>query len=148
MKPIILSLFQIVTLNFTLFIFAILTCFLKTMSLKNRFVNVIFESKIIVFLYSSPSRGLYSSVRMEIEVTERCHNFRTLSLSLILYIDFPRFQKFETKNFNSDPCFFNLVKLGTISPAVHFLGCADLGRSQVIEEVICDILKFCRVNVS
>ena len=91
MKPIILSLFQIVTLNFTLFIFAILACFLKTMSLRNRFVNVIFESKIIVFLYSRPLGGLYSFVRMEIEVTETCHNFRTLSLSLILYIDFPRF---------------------------------------------------------
>ena len=42
----------------------------------------------------------------------------------------------EIKNFNSDPCFFKLVKLGTISPAAHFLNCVHIGRSQTIAAII------------
>ena len=42
----------------------------------------------------------------------------------------------ETKNFNSDPCFFKLVKLGTISPAADFLNCVDIVRSQTIAAII------------
>ena len=46
------------------------------------------------------------------------------------------FSKIETKNFNSDPCFFNLVKLGTISPAAHFINCVHIGRSQKMAAII------------
>ena len=42
----------------------------------------------------------------------------------------------ETKNFNSGSCFFKLVKLGTISPAAHFLNCVHIGRSQTIAAII------------
>ena len=46
------------------------------------------------------------------------------------------FLKIETKNFNSDPCFFKLVKLGTISPAAHFLNYVHIGRSQTIAAIV------------
>ena len=39
------------------------------------------------------------------------------------------FLKIETKNFNSDPCFFKLVKKGTIWPAAHFLNCTHCKKS-------------------
>ena len=119
MKPIILSLFQIVTLNFTLFIFAILACFLKTMSLRNRFVNVIFESKIIVFLYSRPSGGLYSFVRMEIEVTERCHNFH-----FVTFLDFiywlPTLLEIRDKEFQLGSMLFQSCQTGNDFPSCAF----------------------------
>ena len=35
---------------------------------------------------------------------------------------------FHTKNFNSDPCFFNLVKLGKISSTAHFPNCIHIKR--------------------
>ena len=46
------------------------------------------------------------------------------------------FSKIETKNFNSDLCFFKLVKLGMISPAAHFLNCVHIGRCQTITATI------------
>ena len=42
---------------------------------------------------------------------------------------FSRFHKIATNNFNLDPCFFNLVKLGTILAAPHFLNCVNIGKS-------------------
>ena len=68
-----------------------------------------------------PRRWLYSPVQMRyiskknLTIFEGCHfpQFYILILSSFL--------KIETKNFNSDPCFFNLVTLETISPAAHFL---------------------------
>ena len=59
--PFILSLFEIVTLNFILFILTILTYFLKIMSLENRFSNLFFEYTIIFYLYCHLSEWLYSS---------------------------------------------------------------------------------------
>ena len=46
------------------------------------------------------------------------------------------FSKIETKNFNSDSCFFKLVKLGMISPAAHFPNFLQIGRSQIIAAII------------
>ena len=40
----------------------------------------------------------------------------------------------ETKN--SNPCFFELVKQVTISPAANFLHCVHIGRSQTIAAII------------
>ena len=54
----------------------------------------------------------------------------------------------ETKNFNSDPCFFNLVKLGTISPAAHFVNGVHVGRSHAIASVIRVVSKFLLENAS
>ena len=69
---------------------------------------------------------------------------------------FPRFyimiwsnlQKIETKNFNSDSCFFNPVKLGTKSPAVHFLKGEQPGRSQPIAAISCGLSKVLTENAS
>ena len=58
---------------------------------------------------------------------EKSHNFQRLIFSNL--------QKINTKNFNSDPCFFNIVTLGTISPVAHFLLCVNIGRRQTIEAV-------------
>ena len=58
------------------------------------------------------------------------------------------FWEMETKNFNSDPCFFNLVKLGTISPAAHFVNCVHVGRSHAIASVIRVVSKFLLENAS
>ena len=46
------------------------------------------------------------------------------------------FLNIETKNFNSQPHFFNLVKLGTISPAVYFINCVHIGESQRMAAII------------
>ena len=48
----------------------------------------------------------------------QCPRFYTLIIS--------SFQKIEATDFNSQPCFFNLVKLGMISLAAHFLNCQEV----------------------
>ena len=48
-------------------------------------------------------------------------------------------RKSRQKNSTLGPCFFKLVKLGTISPAAHFLNCAHIGRSQTIAAIICGL---------
>ena len=45
---------------------------------------------------------------------EVCHFIRFYRMVFL------SFRRIETKDFNSDACFFNLVKLGLISPLVHF----------------------------
>ena len=45
----------------------------------------------------------------------------------------------ETKSFNFGPCFFKILKLGTISPAAHFLNCVHIGRNPTIAAVICGL---------
>ena len=52
------------------------------------------------------------------------------------------FWKIETKNFNPDPWSFKLVRVGTISPAAHFLNFVHIGRSHTIAAIICGLLKF------
>ena len=44
--------------------------------------------------------------------------------------------KIETKNFNSNPCFLNLVKLVEISLAALLLNYVNVGRRQAIEAII------------
>ena len=46
------------------------------------------------------------------------------------------FRKIETKNFNSGPCFFKPVKLGTISPTAQLQLSVHIGRSQTIAPII------------
>lgn len=45
-------------------------------------------------------------------------------------------------NFNSDPRFFNLVKLGKISSATHFFNCANIGRNETIAAIILGFSNF------
>ena len=59
----------------------------------------------------------------------------TIFLDFIILIQLS-FLKIETKNFNSDACFFTFVKLGTISPAAYFLNCILIGRSQKTAAII------------
>ena len=61
--------------------------------------------QIYEYIDCRPAGWLYSPARMRNISQKKSHNFRRLPLSSILYIDL----------INSDPCFFNLVKLGTIS---------------------------------
>ena len=68
--------------------------------------------------------------RKNLTIFEGCHFAR---FYILIWWSFPRI---GTKNFNSDPCFFKLVKLGTISPAAHFLNCVHIGRSQTIAAII------------
>ena len=56
-----------------------------------------------------------------------------LDFILSIWLSFP---KIEAKIFNADPCFFNLVKLGTILPAAHFINCVRIGRSQKMAAII------------
>ena len=72
-------------------------------------------------------------VRKNLTNFEGCHFAR---FYILIWWSFP---KIETKNFNSGPCFFKLVKLGTISPAAHFLNCVHIGRSQTISAIICGL---------
>ena len=85
---------------------------------------------LVLKIYCRPTGWLYSLVRMgNLTTFEGCH------FSWFYILIWSSFRKIETENFNSDPCFFNLVKLGTISLAAHFLNCAHIGRSQLIEEL-------------
>ena len=51
------------------------------------------------------------------------------------------FWETKKKNFNLDPCIFNLIKLGTIEPAAHFLKCVNIGRRQAVQTVNCALSK-------
>ena len=72
-------------------------------------------------------------VRKNLTNFEGCHFAR---FYILIWWSFP---KIETKNFNSGPCFFKLVKLGTISPAANFPNCVHIGRSQTIAALICGL---------
>ena len=54
----------------------------------------------------------------------------------------------ETKNFNSNPCFFNLVKLVEISLAVLLLNYVNVGRRQAIEAIINGLANLLLENAS
>ena len=72
-------------------------------------------------------------VRKHVTNFEGCHFAR---FYILIWWSFP---KIETKSFNSGPCFFKLVKLGTISPAAHFLNWVHIGRNQTIAAIICGL---------
>ena len=69
-----------------------------------------------------PSGCPYSPVRMRNINSKKTLNFPKVTTFLEFMYWFPQvFWKINTKNYNSHPCFFNLVKLRTISQAAHFL---------------------------
>ena len=72
----------------------------------------------------------------EIVVRKNLTNLEGCRLARFYILISWSFPKIETKNFNSDPCFFKLVQLGTISPAAHFLNCVHMGRTQTIVIII------------
>ena len=75
----------------------------------------------------------------EIVVRKNLTNFEGCHFARFYILIWWTFPKIKTKNFNSGPCFFKLVKLGTISPAAHFLNCVHIGRSQTIAAIICGL---------
>ena len=68
----------------------------------------------------------------EIVVRKNLTNFEGYHLARFYIFVWWSSLKIETKNFNSGPNFFKLVKLGTISSAAHFLNCVQIGRGQTI----------------
>ena len=66
-------------------------------------------------------------VRKSLTNFEGCHSGR---FYILIWWSFP---KIETKNFNSSPCFFKLVKLGKISHAAHFLDCVRADWTQKLD---------------
>ena len=72
-------------------------------------------------------------VRKNLAIFKGCH---FAQFYILIWWSFP---KIETKNFNSGLHFCKLVKLGTISPAVHFLNCVPIGRSQTIAAIVCGL---------
>ena len=75
----------------------------------------------------------------EIVVTKNLTNFEGCHFGRFYILIWLSFPKIETKNFNSGPSFFKLVKLGTISPTAHFLNCVHIGISQTIAAIICGL---------
>lgn len=83
------------------------------------------------------------------------YNFRGLSVSPILYFHFLKFSGNYYKELQLAPCFFNLVKLETISPAAetispaaHFINCVNIERIQTIEAVTRESSMFLLENVN
>ena len=75
----------------------------------------------------------------EIVVRKNLINFEGCHFARFYILIWWSFPKIETKNFNSGPCFFKLVKLGTISLTAHFLNCVHIRRSQTIAAIICGL---------
>ena len=75
----------------------------------------------------------------EIIVRKNLTNFKVCHFVRFYILIWWSFPKIETKNFNSGPCFFKLVKLATMLPAAHFLNCVHSGRSQTIAVIICGL---------
>ena len=69
-------------------------------------------------------------VRKNVTIFEGCRFSR---FSIFIWLSF---RKIETKNFNSDPSFFNSFKIGTISFSAHFLNCVHIGKNQTIAATI------------
>ena len=97
------------------------------------------------YFFSSPNLKQFIAARQggfivpyvwEIVVRKNLTNFEGCHFARFYILIWWSFPKIETKNFNSGSCFFKLVKLGTISPAAHFLNCVHIGRSQTIAAII------------
>ena len=67
----------------------------------------------------------------EIVVRKNLTNFEGYHFGRFYLLIWWSFPKIKTKNFNSGPCFFKLVKLGTISPVAHFFNCVRTGKSRL-----------------
>ena len=68
---------------------------------------------------------------------KKFHKFRRLPLCSILYFNLMEFSENRDKEFQLGLMPF--LKLGTLSPAAHFLNCVHIGRSQTIAAIICGL---------
>ena len=91
--------------------------------------------------------GLYSTVGNR-NIKKKSHIFEGCYFPWFYILIWSILRKIETKNFNSDPYFFNLVKPGTILPATPFLNCVHIGRSQATAAIIRWVSKFLLENSS
>ena len=82
---------------------------------------------------------LYSLVRREIVVRKNLTNFEGCHFARLYILIWWSFPKIVIKDFNSDSCFFKLVKLGTISPDAHFFNCVHIRGSQTIVAIFCGL---------
>ena len=88
-------------------------------------------------VYCRSSGWLYSPVRMRNSSQKKSHKFRRLPLCSILYFNLMEFSENRDKEFQLGLMPF--LKLGTLSPAAHFLNCVHIGRSQTIAAIICGL---------
>ena len=75
----------------------------------------------------------------EIALRKNLKNFESSYFARFYILIWWSFPKTETKNLNWGSCFFKLAKLGTISPAAHFLNCVHIGGSQTIAATFCGL---------
>ena len=90
----------------------------------------------------APTGWFYNPTRI------RNSNSKISNFSQFYILIFSSLWKIEARNFNSDPRFLNLIKLGRISPATYFINCENIGRSHMIEVLICDLSQVLLENVS
>ena len=93
------------------------------------------EGEGMIFIAACQVGFIVPYVR-EIVVRKNLTNFEGCHFARFYILIRWSFPKIETKNFNSGPCLFKLVKLGTIWPAAHFLNCVYIGRSQTTAATI------------
>ena len=72
-------------------------------------------------------------VRKNLTIFEGCHFPRFYIIDLI------KFRENRDKEFQFGPILVNLVELGRISPAAHFIYCVHIGRSQKMAAIICGL---------
>ena len=102
-------------------IFVFLSEVLKS-GIKSCFDWVVFQDVVI----APRQDGFMFPYVWEIKVRKNLRIFEGCHFPRFYILIWSSFRKIETKDLNSDPCFFNLVKLWSISPAAHFLNCRAL----------------------
>ena len=95
------------------------------------------KSKWLKKLIAARQGGFIVPYVWEIVVWKNLTNFEGCHFAWFYILIWWSFPKMEIKNFNSYPFFFKFVKLGTISPAAHFINSVHIGRSQAIPAIIC-----------
>ena len=95
--------------------------------------------EIVDFVIAAHQGGFIIPCVWEIVVRKNLTNFEGCHFARFYILIWQSFPKIETNDFNSGSYFFKLVKLGTISPAAHFLNCVHIGRSQKIASIICGL---------
>ena len=110
---------------------------LLTQSVINHFKTVINGLTLLrSHIIAARQGGFIVPKVWEIVVRKYLTNFEGFHFAQFYILIWCSFPKIETKSFNSGPCFFKLVKLGTISPAAHFLNWVHIGRNQTIATII------------
>ena len=85
------------------------------------FIFIIYHTtKMLIKIIAASQDGFIVPYVWEIVVRKNLTNFEGCHFARFYILIWWSFLKIETKNFNSGPCFFKLVKLRTISPAAHF----------------------------